>query len=475
MKRIGISAFFIFTTFFLQAQKSTTTASNPIRAKVDPRIELLSVMAKLAGVGGYESKALKFYVDDVYKHFGKDSLHPAILHLKKLSKESALAYDAVMRMAMHLHYPSLTPKVKFTSSIPADRWTKEGAEKFVPLVQQFYKDTHFDSFFRAHKSMYEEAEKRFQVLLDQIDYDWYPRFYGYKPEGGFYVYLGLLIGRLNYGFKVEYPSRKEEIYAIMSNYQADAQGLPLYDAEVVLPTIIHEFNHSFIDHLILNDSVSIKQYGEKIHEPFRLEMQRNFYTQWTQTTYESLVRAAVIRYQIEHDTTGKEAVAEAAQQYKQGFLWIQDLVALMGIYENSRNQYKTFAAFMPLIKSYFKDLATNMHYTYRKYRENFPKVVTSYPFVTGADNVDPSTREMTIVFDRPMNYGWSWRANEKDTKAEHFPLNGAAKWDETYTKLTLQFRNLKPDWEYEFWLTPDGFRTREGHPLDMTIIKFKTE
>ena len=475
MKRIGIGAFLFFSTFFSQAQKINTTESNRIKAKVDPRVELLAIMAKLAGLGGYESKVLKPYVNDIYKHFEKDSAHPAILHLKRLGKESGLGFDAVMRMAIHLNYPSLAPKIKFKAEIPEARWTKEGAEKFVPLVQQFYKDTNFDSFFRAHQSMYEEAEKRFQILLDRIDFAWYPHFYGYKPEGELYVYLGLLNGSISYGPKVEYTNGREEIYAIMSTYQADAKGLPLYDDEEMLPTIIHEFNHSFINHLILNDSIAIKPYGQKIHEAVKNEMQRNFYQHWTQTIYESLVRAAVVRYQIEHDTTEKEAIAETEQQYKLGFFWIQDLVSLMGVYENSRDQYKTFAAFMPVVKSSLKALTTNIHYTYRKYKESFPKVMTTYPLMNGADNVDPATDEVTIIFDRPMNWSWSWSANNADSQKEHFPLSGAAQWDETYTKLTLKLKRLKRDWDYEFWLRPEGFRTKGGYPLDLTVIKFRTK
>jgi hypothetical protein len=323
--------------------------------------------------------------------------------------------------------------------------------------------------------MYAEAEKRFQVLLDQVDYDWYPRFYGYKPEGKFEVYLGLLNGRINYGPKVEYPNGKEEIYAIMSNYQTDDKGIPIYDAGVMLPTIIHEFNHSFINHLIIQDSLAIKPYGEKIHEPVRQEMQRNYYSHWIQTIYESLVRAAVIRYQMEHDTTTKEANASIKQEYKLGFLWIQDLVSLLGVYENSRNQYKTFEAFMPLIKAYFKDLGTNINVTYNRYKENFPKIVTTSPILNGATGVDTSAQEITIIFNKPMFHGYAWSAAETDTKLEHFPIQSAVGWDQTYTQFTIKLKKLKPNWEYEFWLRPEGFRSREEHPLDRVVFKFKTK
>ncbi|HEX8331894.1 MAG TPA: DUF4932 domain-containing protein, partial [Segetibacter sp.] len=305
MKQFGICVLLFCTINCLHAQKTKDNSGfSRVVAQVDPRVELMAILARMAGLGGYDSKVFKVYIADVEKHFAKDSLHPAVLHLKQLWKTSYPGYDAVMRMAIHLDYPSLNPKVKFSSTIPEPRWTKEGAEKFVPLLQQFFKETNFDSFYRAHKNMYAIAESRFQVLLDQADYDWFPRFYGYKPEGKFAVYLGLLNGSISYGPKVEYGNGREEFYAIMANYKTDSSGMPVFDPGM-LGTVVHEFNHSFINHLVINDSLSFKHAGEILHKQVKSQMERNYYPVWRITLFESLVRAAVLRYEMEHDSTGK--------------------------------------------------------------------------------------------------------------------------------------------------------------------------
>jgi hypothetical protein len=187
---------------------------------------------------------------------------------------------------------------------------------------------------------------------------------------------------------------------------------------------------------------------------------------------ESIVRAAVIRYKIEHDTTGKEVPTAIAEEYKLGFIWIEELVSLLGIYENSRDQYKTFASFMPVIKNYFKDLANNMEYRYSKYAQKIPKVLTTLPIANGATDVDPSTRELTIIFSKPLGSGWSFR--HSDLGKEHYPLENVVGWDETNTQLKLKL-NLKPNWNYEMIIMGQGLRSKDGFPIEDVLFKFKTK
>ena len=81
----------------------------------------------------------------------------------------------------------------------------------------------------------------------------------------------------------------------------------------------------------------------------------------------------VIRYEIEHDSTGRKAERAIAHEEQLGFYWIEDLVTLTGVYENSREQYPTFSSFLPIIEAYFNDLATNMEFKYRRYAKKFLK------------------------------------------------------------------------------------------------------
>src|SRR5262245_22365138 len=215
-------------------------------AKVDLRVELMSVIARLAGYQEYVRNEFKIYADDVDKYFGKHKQHRAVQFAVKIRQSNGVSFDAVMAMAVHLNPPpALTPRVAFTDTEPERRWGKESAEEFAELLRQFYKDADCEGFFKAHADLYRIAEERFQQLLNKVDFAWYKRFYGEAPEGAFNLRVGLLNGGGNYGPKVVYPDGKEDLYAIIGTWRTDGAGLPTYDAET-LPTIIHEFKHSFV-------------------------------------------------------------------------------------------------------------------------------------------------------------------------------------------------------------------------------------
>jgi hypothetical protein len=472
MRRLLFLLIFPISLGQIQAQKPTANTFTP-QVKIDPRVELMGILAHLSGLGGYDTKVFKKYIGNINRHFAKDSLHPAILHLKGLGKTSQVGYDAIAQMAVHLEYPSLKPKVKFSSTVPEQSWTKEGGEKFIPLLQQFYKDTNFDSFFQSQEGLYKVVEERFQNILNSMNFGWFESFYGKKRESHYNVFVGLLNGTFSYGPKVEYPNGEEEFFAIMANYLVDKDGLPIFDSKQMLPTVVHEFNHSYINNLIIKDSAFLKPLGEKIFKRVEYRMQKNSYYSWQTTLYESLVRAIVILYLQENNTTTKKIIEAVEEQEKIGFYWMEDLLTLLNVYRNNRNLYPTFTQFYPLIRNHFKELSTN-DYTYKEYLNKLPKLITSFPFVNGATDVDPSIGEIAFFFDDIMVHAWGF--DHTTLGKEHYPFAGNNNsWDPSRTRLTMNIK-LTPNTIYEFVIIPEGFRNLEDYPLPEPIIfKFKTK
>lgn len=155
----------------------------------------MSIIARLAGYEEYVNNGFKLYADDVDSYFGKYKQHPAVQFAAKIRRSNGIAFDAVMKMAVHLNPPpALTPRVAFTDQVPDPRWGKGTAEEFAKLLQQFYKDADCERFFQSHADMYRTAEQRFQSLASKVDFDWFRRFYGELPRGTFNLYIGLLNG-----------------------------------------------------------------------------------------------------------------------------------------------------------------------------------------------------------------------------------------------------------------------------------------
>lgn len=334
-------------------------------AKVDERIELTSIVARLAGYEEYVQNGFKLYADKVDDHFAKYKNHAAVEFAKEVRERNSIGFDAIPNLAVSLHpAPLLTPRFVFNNEVPDKRWGKTDAEKFARLLKQFYIDADCETFFKQHADTYRIAEERFQQVLDKVDFNWYQKFYGEVPRGSFNLYLGLLNGGMNFGPRVVLPGGREEFFSIMGTQATDTDGLPKY-SDGALPTIIHEFNHSFINHLIAERRTNFEVSGAKVFPLVKDRMKNLAYGDWETTVKESLVRAAVIRYLFEHPVE-KLALKEGRPEdfpyqaidaeNRKGFYWTSDLVTLLGTYENARKAYPTFRSFMPIIEAYFSEL-----------------------------------------------------------------------------------------------------------------------
>jgi hypothetical protein len=104
------------------------TLPNP---KVDRRVELLSIVFRLAEIDEYNSDVNSNYTQRIHEHFNKFKSHPLIKYVKKIRHDNHIAYDAVMAMAVHLKQPpTLTPLVPFSSKVPDKRWGAKSATNF---------------------------------------------------------------------------------------------------------------------------------------------------------------------------------------------------------------------------------------------------------------------------------------------------------------------------------------------------------
>ena len=190
---------------------------------VDQRVELLSIIFRLAGNPEYNTSPLKGYTSDIETYFAPYRNHAAVAIAKKLASTRSVGFDAVMTMAIHLSpSPALKPLVPFTDKVPERRWGKQNGLEFVRLLQHFYRDTHFEKFFAAHASLYQAAESQFTAILKELDFGWYKNFYGELPKGHFNVVLGINNGDGNYGPKVVFPDGHEELFAILGAGDADS-------------------------------------------------------------------------------------------------------------------------------------------------------------------------------------------------------------------------------------------------------------
>lgn len=155
-------------------------------------------------------------------------------------------------------------------------------------------------------------------------------------------------------------------------------------------------------------------------------------------------------------------------------------------YENSKDKKKAIKDIIELDfnselsvlqfleKSKYFDEKIDVEQIKLTYNENQPKVVKILDFENGNQNVKLDLKQIQIVFSKPMNENIS--INFSKFGKEHFPLKSIIGLDETKTILTLETTELKPDTEYDFYITDRGTKSKDGFPFAEPEYKigFKT-
>ena len=451
----------------LTASAAEETLQRSVAVRVDPRVELVCVVFRLAGNPEYGRGRIKTYLDDVEKHFDAVRSHELIDYAAGLRSKYGVSYDACMSMAVHIE-----PKAPWRLRFPAQprpegldgRWRDQSPEEFLTRLNEFTDEGKFDAFLEQHQDLYKTTEQRLTSLLEsEVHLEWFDDFFGARPAARFTVIPALVNGGSCYGPHVTTPEGQLEYYCILGVWKTDWHGQPQFDKSVV-GTIIHEFCHSYTNAIVDRHAEEFREAGEALFAHVEDSMRRQAYGTWKTMIYESLVRASVIRYLHRFESPGSVR-REIGRQNQRGFGWIEGLSNLLGEYEENRDKYATLDDFAPRLVEFFDDYAEELAVPP-------PQVVAMTP-TNGDEQVDPSLTEIRVEFDRPMRDDqWSMCG-----AGEAYPeVVGQPSYDKTCKIWTVHVR-LKPQHEYQFSLNSRWFRSfqsADGKALEPVPVRFKT-
>lgn len=335
--------------------KNKTILKEP---KVDKRVELLSIVFRLADCHEYKSNQYPNYVERINEHFGKYKNHELIEYIRKeLRYEAGIGFGGVMEMAINITDPPLMKTLEPDSEKFMDsRWTKDRTTRFLLLLNKFYQDANCEKFFDDNSKIYAIAENRFTKVHKKLNLDWYQHFYGQTPKGEFVILIGLGNGGANYGVK-NIQNGKEIIYSIMGTSSTDSLGLPKYDIDDNFPTLLHEFNHSFVNHIVEKHHSELEQSGKILFSQVKDKMEKQAYGDWQTMYNELLVRSSVVKYLKDHNAEPELIEKELNIQLSRGFIWTDKLVQELEHYDKNRDEYKTLESFMPEIVAFYNKMA----------------------------------------------------------------------------------------------------------------------
>lgn len=334
-----------------------------IKAHYDERIELMSIICHLAGFQEYNMNIGGDYIADIDTYFEDVRNHPAVEMMDSLRKVNGISFDSPMFFAVNLKKVGNGFVLVNDSVVPERRWAGVDLNKTTAIISDFYNQSNFANFFEFHKPFYERICALFDInVISKFNQNWYEQFYGVPPTDNFEIILGFTNGGGNYGPSRQLPGKPRDVYAIIG-YALDDNGEPYYSSEpeMYLSTLVHEFNHSFVNPLAGNPKfVSEMEFaGNAILSYSRKVMRKNAYSTWQNIVNESIVRAAVIIYLIDNEVPQDKVRQSVIDEMSVGFYWIPELVKSLQYYTKHRDKYPSLESYYTEIVEFFNNYANS--------------------------------------------------------------------------------------------------------------------
>lgn len=354
---------FIFTVLSVFLAYGQGNDKGKIKANYDERVELMSIICHLAGFQEYNMGMGGDYTADIDRYFAEVKNHPAVEMMDSLRRYNGVSFDSPMAFAINLTKAGDNFILANDSVAPERRWKGVDLKRTVATISDFYAKSNFSNFFDSHKPFYEKICSLFDSnVISKFNQNWYEQFYGMPPTDNFEVVIGFTNGGGNYGPSCQLQGRPKNVYAIIG-YALDDNGEPYYisDPEMYLGTLVHEFNHSFVNPLADNPEFTseIESAGNAMLQYCQKVMRKNAYSTWQNLVNESIVRASVIMYLLDNGATEEDIRSSAIEEMSTGFYWIPELVKCLQYYSQHRDRYHSIDLYYPEIINFFNIYAND--------------------------------------------------------------------------------------------------------------------
>ena len=353
----------LLANWFMICSYGQSINTGKIKARYDERIELMSIICHLAGFQEYNMNIGGGYITDIDNYFADAKNYPAVEMMDSLHRCNGIGFDSPMAFAVNLEKADNGFVLVNNSVAPERRWAGVDLEKATATISDFYNKSNFANFFESHKPFYERICSLFDTnVISKFNQNWYEQFYGVPPTDNFEIILGFTNGGGNYGPSRQLPGKPRDVYAIIG-YALDDNGEPYYSSEpeMYLSTLVHEFNHSFVNPLAGNPKfVSEMEFaGNAILSYSRKVMRKNAYSTWQNIVNESIVRAAVIIYLIDNEVPQDKVRQSVIDEMSVGFYWIPELVKSLQYYTKHRDKYPSLESYYTEIVEFFNNYANS--------------------------------------------------------------------------------------------------------------------
>ncbi len=351
---------------------ATAQPARTSQVRHDRRIELLSIIWRLAGADEYTRAQGTPYLDVVDRTFAPFAKHPAVEMAAALRRSRGIGFDAPMIFAVHLDDQLALVNAAELPAIDA-RWTVEDAEKLAKLAQAFAKDAALDAFRAKHADYHASLVRTLQGVIDKENpVAWFDTTFG-PAKATFVVIPSPIAGQRNFGVRATALDGMQQFYQIIG--VSSRSGDIVADDHLVY-LLVHEMAHSYINPVFANHRAALEPPGATLFALVDQAMRAQAYANPIIMLNESAVRAVTVNYM--RDKRSELAAASVIRnELRNSFYWIRELADLMATL--SRTGTHNLERDMPHLIAFFEQAAAR-----------YAKGVPPLPFLGPVDSVHNS-------------------------------------------------------------------------------------
>ena len=341
----------------------TDPGNDQLAIRVDPTWELLCTIHLLAETGVDEHRDLPKYTNAIEDEFESFKDHRAVRTAKRLWESHRINLSALSTLAVYYDSPPGLALRTSMDPLPPEldsRWTADVIPEFIAAAREFAVDAGYMDFFNRQQPFFDLSVQNLAESLDKENMlAWFQEFYGYVPDN-YTVIVGMQTGVGNYGASIAREDGSNQFFSIIGGHSpSPLRGVPTFSKKSVVPIVVHEFSHPYINPLIARHRNLLEKSGETLFSASKERLTRTGTHAWNHMMNEYVVRACVIRY-FKSRNQWLAAWRQMRRDKKSGYVAVGDLVDFFEEYEKNRDKYPDMDSFMPRIASFFDDYAATL-------------------------------------------------------------------------------------------------------------------
>ena len=432
--------------------------ANP-RICVDPAVEFVSAVCRTAGFAEYVNNANADYARAVDSLFTPFAQHPAIKYLQAVREHQDVGYDAIALLAVYLTADKGGLQLRPEANLPAEdsRWKSGQPDSVAVLLDDLYRQSNFDVFFRSNGEFYDAAAKNMEALLEKTDVAWLWDFFGKKPEDGEIVIS--LLNKGNYGMSRHRAGGADESVIVVGCFKLDKHDIPVFDGRESL--IIHESSHPMTNPLVIDNFDSFNDNLSLAAKLMEAPLAAKSYGGGLSLMCESMVRAVEIQYALAHGDSIAANYRKTSEMMA-GFMFMPEILEAFDHYTANRRDYPMIDSIMLVIIHSINNVDVNGRY--EEMMNESPEILAcSLPYGATVNAGEPLA--ISFTFSRPIKRGSFGMGELHDLEIPDLSdtRRPSIEYSDDRKTLTI-YLDVLPDMEYGMTMNGSFYRGDSGYP-----------